>query len=77
MHISIALTSKSVQYDGGGSHGLLNVVTQDTALKGRAKRPFLLVHPPEGRCRCATPCDYNFCRRELHDPASVANRGAP
>ena len=29
-----------MQYDGGGSHGLLNVVTQDTALKGRAKRPF-------------------------------------
>ena len=28
--------------DGGGSHGLLNVVSQDTALKGRAKRPFLI-----------------------------------
>ena len=39
-----------MQHDGGGSHGLLNVVIQDTALKGRAKRPFLIcvtaVGPP-------------------------------
>lgn len=31
-----------MQHDGRGSHGLLNVVTQDTALKGRVKRPFLI-----------------------------------
>ena len=27
---------------GRGSHGLLNVVSQDTALKGRLRRPFLI-----------------------------------
>ena len=31
-----------MQHVGSGSHGLLNVVIQDTALKGRAKRPFLV-----------------------------------
>ena len=42
LHTPIALTSTSAQDDGGGSHGLLNVVIQDTALKGRVKRPFLI-----------------------------------
>ena len=37
---SIALTSQSAQHVGRVSHGLLNVVSQDTAQKGRSGRPF-------------------------------------
>jgi hypothetical protein len=37
---SIALTSQSAQHVGRASAGLLNVVSQDTAQKGRSGRPF-------------------------------------
>ena len=49
-----------MQHDGRGSHGLLNVVTQDTALKGRAKRPFLICanlrHRTVGVFKPRSPC---------------------
>src|SRR5688572_27320521 len=67
LHTSIAFTSTSVQHDGRGSHGLLNVVTQDTALKGRAKRPFLICansRPPHRSARRALGALANrLCRQ--------------